>query len=207
MNNIKKVTIFDKNYPKLLRQIYDPPQVLYYKGEILPSDENAIAIVGSRNMSRYGQNVTEQFTKFLVRAGLTIISGLAKGVDKQAHLSAIENKGRTIAVLGSGLNHIYPYENKDLAQEIIKCGALISEFPPDCPPLPGNFPLRNRIIAGLSRAVLITEAAQKSGSLITARLAVEAGKEVFVVPGSSNDLIEKGAKAVFHPEEILEELR
>lgn len=209
MNHIKKITIFDKNYPKLLKQIYDPPRLLYYLGEILPSDENAIAVVGSRRMTKYGQAMTKQFTKGLVKGGLTIVSGLARGVDSEAHLAAIENGGRTIAVLGSGLNRIYPAENRQLAQRIISgYGAVISEFPPDYPPMSANFPQRNRIIAGLSKAVLVTQAHKNSGSQITARLAIDYGREVFVIPaddGSSN-LIQNGAIAVFNPEEILDQL-
>ena len=212
---ISWLTIFDESYPKLLAQIYDPPIVLYLQGEILPQDANAIAVVGTRKMTGYGKVITEQFTKGLVAGGLTIVSGLARGVDSQAHKGAIGSGGRTIAVLGGGLDQIYPPENRGLAKEIVSgSGALLSEFPPDYPSLPGNFPSRNRIIAGLSKAVLVTEAAQDSGSLITARLAVESGREVFAVPGPVTsslskgpiDLIREGARIVFDPKEILEEL-
>lgn len=212
---IKWLTIFDDNYPKPLKEIYDPPVVLYYKGEILRMDENAIGVVGTRKMTGYGKAVTKGFVEDLVRAGLTIISGLARGVDSQSHQTAIEEGGRTIAVLGGGLNNIYPPENRDLARKIIDGhGAVISEYPPDYPSLPGNFPSRNRIISGLSKAVLVTEAAEDSGSLITAKLAVEQGREVFAIPGPITsslskgpiDLIKMGAKAVFDASEILDEL-
>lgn len=214
-SGINWLTIFDKNYPKLLSQIYDPPIVLYIKGEILQRDENAIGVVGTRKITGYGRVVTEKFTTFLSLAGLTIVSGLAKGVDSVAHLTAVKNNCRTIAVLGGGLNNIFPPENKGLAEKIANgLGAVISEFPPNYPSLPGNFPSRNRIISGLSQATLVVEAAEGSGSLITAKLALEQGREVFAVPGPVTsylskgpiDLIKMGATAVFEPDEILEEL-
>ncbi len=213
---ISWITLFDDSYPKLLKQIYDPPVVLYYKGEILPQDENAIAIVGTRRMTGYGKAITDQFTQLLVGYGLTIVSGLARGVDSEAHLAALKSGGRTIAVLGGGLNQIYPPENKNLAEKIIAgFGAIISEFLPNALSQPGNFPARNRIISGLSKAVLVTEASEDSGSLITARLALEQGREVFAVPGPITsklskgpiDLIKEGAKPIFNVEDILEELQ
>lgn len=213
-SGIKWITIFDETYPKLLAQIYDPPIVIYYKGR--PSwNEKSIGVVGTRKITGYGKVVTEQFTKGLVMGGLTIVSGLARGVDAQAHLTAVAENGRTIAVLGGGLNQIFPPENRNLATKIADgFGAVISEFPPDYPSLPGNFPARNRIISGLSLGVLVIEAAEDSGSLITARTALEQGREVFAVPGPITsslskgpiDLIKEGARAVFSPEEILEEL-
>ncbi len=213
-SGIKWVTIFDKSYPKLLAQIYDPPVILYYRGK--PDwNRKAIAVVGTRRISSFGQRTTEEFTKGLVKEGLTIVSGLARGVDTEAHSTAIRGKGQTIAVLGSGLNNIYPPENRSLAKKIADgFGAVISEFPPDYPSLPGNFPARDRIISGLSSAVLVIEAAEKSGSLITAKFALEQGREVFAVPGSitayfskgTNNLIQEGAGAVFNPDELLEEL-
>ena len=212
---IKWITVFDDDYPKLLKQIYDPPIVLYYKGEILPADEKAVAVVGTRKITGYGKVVTEQFSKELAQAGLTIVSGLARGVDSCAHLAAIETGGRTIAVLGGGLNRIYPPENRPLADKIISgYGAIISEFPPEAVSLPGNFPARNRIISGLSLAVVVTEAAQDSGSLITARMALEQGRDVFAIPGpitsqlskGPTDLIKEGARIVFEPNDIFEEL-
>lgn len=213
-SGIRWMTIFDDNYPSLLKQIYDPPVVLYYKGEIL-QDDKAIAVVGTRKMTGYGKAVTDSFVRELASAGLTIISGLARGVDAQAHKSAIDALGRTVAVLGGGLSQIYPPENRQLAQNIVEGhGALISEFPPDYPSMPGNFPARNRIISGLSLAVLVTEAAEDSGSLITARLALEQGREVFAIPGPITsslskgpiDLIKEGARVVGEPSEIMDEL-
>ncbi|MDO8618864.1 MAG: DNA-processing protein DprA [Candidatus Daviesbacteria bacterium] len=213
-SGIKILTIFDEDYPKLLKQIYDPPVVLYYKGEV-DWNKKAIAVVGTRKITGYGRSVTEQFVKDLAFAGLTIVSGLARGVDTVAHKSAIEAGGQTIAVLGGGLNEIYPPENRQLAREIIDGhGVIMSEFAPDEPSVPGNFPARNRIIAGLSLGVLVTEAAYDSGSLITAREAIEQGKEVFAIPGPITSdlskgpvsLIQDGAKPVFDAVDILEEL-
>lgn len=212
-SGIKWITIFEDNYPKLLSQIYDPPVVLYYKGDF--PDEKAIAVVGTRKITGYGKIATQQFTKGLVGAGLTIVSGLARGVDSQAHLTTVSENGKTIAVLGGGLNNIFPPENRGLAAKIATgFGAVVSEFPPDYPSLPGNFPARNRIISGLSLGVVVIEAAEDSGSLITARLALEQGREVFAVPGPITsdlskgpvDLIRDGARAVFNSDEVLEEL-
>lgn len=209
------ITVFDADYPKLLKEIYDPPIVLYYRGMFPSQEVGSIGVVGTRKMTGYGRAVAEQFTKGLVDAGLTIVSGLARGVDSQAHLTAVSEKGQTIAVLGGGLNNIFPPENRGLAAKIASgFGAVISEFPPNSPSLPGNFPARNRIISGLSQAVIVIEAAEDSGSLITARLALEQGREVFAVPGPITSslskgpigLIREGARAVFNPEEVLEEL-
>lgn len=212
---VKVLNIFEENYPKLLKQIPDPPMLIYYKGSIDKIPARAIAVVGTRKISSYGKTVTEKFTKELVEFGFTIISGLARGVDSLAHKSTLEANGVTWAVLGSGLNNIYPPENLNLTLEIIKTGgAILSEFPPDYPPSPGLFPARNRIISGLSLGVLVTEAAEDSGSLITARLALDQGREVFAVPGPITsslskgpaDLIKQGAKLVYSVEDILEEL-
>ncbi|MBI2086369.1 DNA-protecting protein DprA [Candidatus Daviesbacteria bacterium] len=214
-NGIKWLTIFDNNYPKLLKQIYDPPAVIYYKGEIDNWNKPAIAVVGTRRMTGYGKIVAEQFTKGLSKAGLTIVSGLARGIDSQAHLSTLAEKGKTIAVLGSGINNIFPPENRSLAAKIVSgYGVVISEFSPDYAALPGNFPARNRIISGLSKAILVIEAAEDSGSMITARLALEQGRDVFAVPGPITselskgpiNLIRQGAIAVSSSDEILEEL-
>lgn len=211
---IKYMTIFDEDYPKLLKEIYDPPTVFYYKGEFTPADSRAIAVVGTRKITGYGKLVTEKFSRELSAAGFTIVSGLARGVDSAAHWAAIEN-GRTMAVLGGGLNQIYPPENIRLVEQIIwGKGVVMSEFPPDYPSMPGNFPARNRIISGLSLATLVTEAAIDSGSLITARLALEQGRDVFAVPGPVTsdlsrgpaNLIKEGARLVFEAEDILEEL-
>lgn len=214
-SGIKFMTIYDGEYPKNLAQIYDPPLVLYYKGEILPIDNKAIAVVGTRKVTGYGKLVTTDFTKGLVSAGLTIVSGLARGVDTVAHQAAIENQGRTLAILGGGLNQIFPPENIGLAKKIADGnGAVITEFPPDYPSVAGNFPARNRIISGLSIATLVTEAAEDSGSLITARLSLEQGRDVFAVPGPVTStlskgpisLIREGARVVMEASEILEEL-
>ncbi len=214
-SGIKIITIFDPDYPEALQQIYDPPTVIYYKGEILEKDKKAIGVVGTRKITGYGKLVTEKFTKALVDAGFTIVSGLARGVDSCAHWTAVKNNGRTIAVLGGGLNKIYPPENILLVNQIIAGqGAVITEFPPDYPSVPGNFPARNRIISGLSKAVLVTEAAVDSGSLITARVALEQGRDIFAIPGPITsdlsrgpaDLIKEGARLVFEPSEILDEL-
>lgn len=214
-SGIKWIGLFDENYPKLLGEIYDPPVVLYYKGDASFWNNKAIGVVGTRKITGYGKMVTEQFTKGLVLANLTIVSGLARGVDSQAHWTTVLQGGKTIAVLGGGLNQIYPPENRNLAEEIVKSGgAVISEFSPDEPSMPGNFPSRNRIISGLSLGVLVTEAATDSGSLITAREALEQGREVFAIPGPITsdlskgpiDLIKQGAKPVTSVEEILDEL-
>ncbi len=214
-SSIKWITIFDETYPKLLAQIYDPPVVLYYIGDSAVLNSKCLAVVGSRKMTGYGRMVTKQFTKGLVNAGLTVVSGLARGVDSQVHQTAIEENGKTVAVLGGGLNNIFPPENKGLAAKIAGgFGTVLSEFPPDAIPLPGNFPVRNRIISGLSQGVLVTEAAKNSGSLITARLALDQGRDVFAVPGPVNsylshgtaDLIKEGASLVIEPNGLLEEL-
>lgn len=211
-SNIKFLTFYDDSYPKSLKEIYDPPMVIYYRGNLQESDFRAIGVVGTRKVTGYGRLVTEEFTKGLVEAGFTIVSGLAKGVDTIAHQVAVAKKGRTLAILGGGIENIFPYENTSLAKQIASgFGAVISEFPPNAPHLPGNFPARNRIISGLSLGVLVTEAAQDSGSLITAHLALEQGKEVFAVPGpiTSNlsrgpaDLIKQGAALVFNVDDLL----
>lgn len=212
---IKWLTIFDEGYPANLKQIYDPPIILYYKGKILPEDQRAFGVVGTRKMTGYGKEVTEKLTRELSEMGFTIVSGLARGVDTQAHKSALEVDGRTLAVLGGGLQEIFPPENTSLAEKIADGrGGVISEFPPDYTSLPGNFPARNRVISGLSLGVLVTEAAQDSGSLITARLALEQGRDVFAVPGpitshlsgGTAQLIKSGAKLVTSIDDILEEM-
>lgn len=212
--NINWVTIFDPKYPYLLSQIYDPPTVLYFKGT-LNFTQNTIAVVGTRKITGYGQMVTKEFSEGLAKSGVIVVSGLARGVDTVAHRSTLVVHGITIAVLGGGLDKIFPPENESLAKEIIeKGGAVISEFPPHYPSLPGNFPARNRIISGLSKAVLVTEAALDSGSLITARLALEQGRDVFAVPGPINsslssgpiDLIKDGARIATGFKDILDEL-
>lgn len=213
---IKVVTIFQDDYPDSLREISGAPMIIYYKGVIDAQVlENCFGVVGTRKPTGYGRIVTEKLTRELVEAGLTIVSGLARGVDTVAHVTAIESGGKTLAVLGGGLSKIFPSENVRLAEKIASgFGAILTEFPPAYPHLSGNFPARNRIIAGLSKGVLVTEAAEDSGSLITARLAIEQGREVFAVPGpitsgmssGTSVLLKDGAKLVSSVGDILDEL-
>jgi len=214
-NKIECQTLVDKNYPENLRKIDNPPYVLFVKGEIKPNDDLSLAIVGTRKMTSYGRQVTESLTRQLVDSGLTIVSGLARGVDTVAHQTVLGCHGRTIAVLACGLDIIYPPENKVLADKIINGhGALVSEFPPGLQAMPGNFPARNRIISGLSLGTLVIEGAEDSGSLITARHAANQGREVFAVPGPITSpssagpsfLIKEGAKLVSKVDDILDEL-
>lgn len=203
----------DNKYPDLLKEISYFPLSLYIKGKI-PKKEPCIAVVGTRKIDSYGKLVTEKLVRELVRYNFVIVSGLAYGVDTIAHKTALENQGKTIAVLGSGLNNIYPYSNKKLSQEIAKHGALISEYPLEAPPLKRYFPWRNRIISGLSLAIVVIEAPEKSGALITAQSALEQNREIFAIPGSifsknsvgTNNLIKQGAKLISKIEDILEEL-
>lgn len=216
INKIKWLTIFDEKYPHLLKEITDPPIILYYQGEYDHWwDWRSVAVVGSRRMTGYGKVVTEKIVRELVFGSVTVVSGLATGIDTQAHKTTITEGGKTIAVLGGGLNSIYPSENNYLAKQIIeKGGALISEYPPDYASMPGNFPARNRIISGLCLAVIVVEAALDSGSLITAKLALEQGRDVYAVPGpitsevskGSLMLIKEGAKLLVDTEELLDEL-
>lgn len=201
-------------YPKLLAAIPDPPPVLFVRGEILPQDDVAVAIVGSRAASQQGLRFTHRLARELAAAGVTIVSGMARGIDSEAHRGALAAGGRTLAVLGSGLNVIYPSENKELFFKIMGQGAVVSEYGLDVKPDAVHFPARNRIISGLSLGVTIVEAAPQSGSLITARLALEQGREVFAVPGhadsmrskGTNRLIRQGAKLVECAQDILEDL-
>jgi len=208
-------TLVDKNYPENLKKIDNPPFVLFVKGKIKPQDRLSLAVVGTRKMSLYGREITQNLTQQLVKSGLTIVSGLAYGVDTIAHQTTLANKGRTIAVLAGGLDDIYPPENQGLSRQIVKShGALVSEFPPGHQLTTSDFPLRNRIISGLSLGTLVIEGTEKSGSLITARQAADQGREVFAVPGPINSpnsqaplfLIKQGAKVVQNVEDILEEL-
>lgn len=210
----KIVTIKDESYPSRLKDIYDPPPLLYIRGEINKCDELAVAIVGSRRTSPYGRWITEKLSFELAQNGVTIISGLARGIDSVAHKGAISGGGRTIAVLGCGVDIIYPPENHNLFYQIEKHGAIVSEFPLGSPPEGGHFPRRNRIISGLSIGVVVVQASSESGSLITAGFALEQGREVFAVPGNvgvegsrgTNKLIKEGAKLVESSEDILEEV-
>ena len=213
-SGLKIITCFDQEYPQLLKEIPGAPLVLYVLGSIVELDNLAVGIVGSRSASLYGLSSAEKFAAELSVQGITIVSGMARGVDTYAHRGALKVKGRTIAVMGSGFNHIYPPENADLAKEISLSGAVISEFPMETKPLAQNFPRRNRLISGLSLGILITEAARNSGALITADFALEQGKEVFALPGridspgsmGTNALLKQGAKLVTCCDDILEEL-
>jgi len=214
-NNQECQILADKKYPENLKKIDNPPFVLFFKGQIKPLDRRALAVVGSRQMSSYGFQITQKLVGELVKKKMTIVSGLARGIDTVAHQTALKMGGRTLAVLAGGLDKIYPPENQRLAQEISKGqGALISEYPPGFPLNKGHFPARNRLIAGLSLGVLVIEGTDKSGSLITARHAADQGKEVFAVPGPISSslsqapllLIKQGAKVVQNVEDILEEL-
>ncbi len=212
--NIKMITILDKDYPEHLSYIDDRPNVIYMKGGILEEDNLAISIVGSRKSTSYGKWAAEKFSRELVEMGVTIISGLANGIDTIAHRTALENNGRTIAVLGTGIDKIYPARNKELYKDIEKSGALITEFPIGTKPFAYNFPQRNRIISGLSMGIIVIEAQEKSGSLITATHASNQGKDVFALPGNinsvfskgTNKLIRDGARPLLELEDIIEEI-
>ncbi len=213
--NAEVITLEDDDYPDLLREIHDPPIALYVRGDLRKATERpCLAVVGSRRCSTYGVNVAESLSRDLASHGLTIVSGLARGIDAAAHRGALEPGGQTIAVVGTGLETIYPKEHKKLEEQIIANGAVISEFPLGTPPLPQNFPYRNRILSGLCFGVLIVEASEHSGSLITARLANEQGREVFAVPGNitsqtsfgPNFLIKDGAKLVQIWRDVVDEL-
>jgi DNA processing protein len=205
----------DTTYPQALKTIHDPPLLLYVKGKEIPPNAVLVAVVGSRNPTPYGLKAAEEIAQGLARRGLGIVSGLARGIDSAAHRGCLGGKGFTVAVLGTGIDIVYPGSNKRLFQEIAGRGTLISEFPPGTPPEPRNFPIRNRVISGLSRAVTVVEATRKSGSLITASLALEQGREVFAVPGSINSfksrgchlLIKQGAGLVENSDDIMNELR
>jgi DNA processing protein len=204
----------DGRYPPVLAKICDPPVVLYCRGELEPRDEIAVGIVGSRKCTVYGRQQAERLAAALARAGVTIISGMARGIDAAAHRGALAAGGRTIAVCATGLANVYPPEHKDLAREIVAAGAVVSESPLDRGPTPGIFPQRNRIISGMSLGVIIVEATRRSGALHTARHAMEQGREVFAVPGridslaseGCHDLLRDGVTLVRHPDDVLEEL-
>jgi DNA processing protein len=211
---VKVFTWHDPGYPARLKEIYDYPPILYVRGSLLPEDEWCLAVVGTRRATVYGKQVTEEIVTDLAQNKITIVSGLARGIDSVAHRSALDAGGRSIAVLGCGLDIVYPSENADLARRIIKQGALISEYPLGTRPRAENFPRRNRIMSGLSLGVLVTEAGKTSGAMITAHLALEQNREVFAIPGSilspvssgTNHLIQEGAKLVSNYTNILEEL-
>lgn len=213
LNRVSVLTYQDEDYPENLKKIYDPPPVLYMKGAFKESDNVSVAIVGTRVPTRYGKLVTEKIATELAERGVTIISGMASGIDSIAHRAAILAKGRTIAVFGSGVNMTYPPENINLKEKIQENGAVISEFPMNTRPERTNFPMRNRIISGLSLGTIVIEAAEKSGALITSDFALEQGKDVFAVPGNinspkskgTNRLIKMGAKLIETAEDVIEE--
>jgi DNA processing protein len=213
---IVALTLLDDEYPANLRQIADPPPVLFVRGRLLPSDAHAVALVGTRRATSYGHAVAERLAGELAAAGVTVVSGLAKGVDTAAHRAAVRAGGRTIAVLGNGLDQVYPPENGGLVRQIVDkdAGAVLSEFAPGVPPDAVNFPRRNRIISGLSLATIIVEAGERSGALITADFALEHGREVLAVPGSifnpmsagPNELIRQGAPPITCARDVLDVL-
>jgi DNA processing protein len=207
------ITIADEAYPSLLRNIFDRPVLLYVKGQ-LKKDDIPVAIVGSRHASAYGRYATDKISRALALKGVAVTSGMARGIDACAHRGALAARGRTLAVLGSGLDVVYPPENEKLFSEITEQGAVLTEYPPHTQPLPHHFPSRNRIISGLSYGVVVVEAGEKSGSLITARLAMEQGREVFAIPGpidaassrGAHHLIRQGAKLIENADDIVEEI-
>ena len=208
------VTLYDATYPSHLKEIDTPPFVLYVKGKLAPEDALSVSVVGSRNAKDYGRKVSYRLSYQLAQRGVTVVSGLAKGIDTSAHRGALEAGGRTVAVMGNGLSLIYPATNRDLAEKIEASGALVSEFPMAARPKPKNFPRRNRIISGLALGTVVVEASDRSGALITARLAAEQGKEVFAVPGEifselsagTHKLINDGAKLINTVDDLLNEL-
>lgn len=212
--NIQVLTWLDEGYPQRLKEIEQPPPVLYLRGELTGEDDWAVAIVGSRRVTPYGRQVTEKIASFLATNGVTVVSGLARGVDAIAHKAALNAGGRTVAVLGSGVDRIYPPENRALAEEMFEQGAVLSDYAPGTPPEASNFPPRNRIISGLTMAVVVVEAGETSGALITAEFAAEQGREIFAVPGNifapqskgTNKLIQQGAFPLLSANDILQTL-
>ena len=215
-DGIRAVTRLSEGYPPALTGIYDPPPTLYVRGECPLDADRMIAVVGSRRCTRDGQRAAREFARGLAENGVTVVSGMARGVDAWAHRGALDGRGPTVAVLGCGVDVVYPPENRDLAAEILDSGgAIVSEYVPGTPPFPGNFPARNRIVSGLCAGTLIVEGAKSSGAMITVNLALEQGKEVFAVPGSiysplseaPNRMIQDGAVAALSPWDILERLQ
>ena len=212
--NARLVTRADDNYPVNLTHLHDPPPFLYVHGDLLPTDRFAIAVVGSRSASTYGRTMARELARGLAEKGVTVVSGLARGIDAEAHRATIAAGGRTLAVLGSGVDVIYPSEHRGLAQEVTTHGALVSEFSLGSKPDAMHFPYRNRVISGLTLGTVVVEANEKSGSLITARCALEQNREVFAVPGNVTSdrsrgphrLIKEGAKLVEGVEDILSEI-
>jgi DNA processing protein len=212
--NVKAVTWEDAGYPRKLKEIEQSPPLIYMKGEVLPEDDWAIAVVGTRTVSPYGQQVAAELGAFLAHQGITVVSGLARGVDSIAQQAALKAGGRTISVLAHGLDRVYPPENRALAEDIVSNGALISDYALGVPPESSNFPPRNRIISGLSTAVVVVEAGKRSGALITAEFAANQGREVFAVPGNiyapqskgTNRIISEGAHPLLNFEHLIEAL-
>jgi len=212
--DIKILTWHDEAYPQRLKEIDQPPPVLYIRGEYLPDDLFAVAIVGTRRVTPYGRQITEELSSFLAANNITVISGLARGVDAVAHQTSLKAGGRTIAVLGSGVDKIYPPEHRSLAGQIMERGAIVSDYVPGTPPEASNFPPRNRIISGLSLAIIVVEAGETSGALITAEFAAEQGREVFAVPGNifapqskgTNKLIQNGALPLLSVNDLMQAL-
>jgi len=212
-HNISVITILDQDYPNALKDIPNPPAILYLKGSFSRDDQLSISIVGSRKASYYGKQMAAKFSRSLAQMGFTIVSGMARGIDTVAHQTALEEGARTIAFLGSGIDIIYPKENKYLLRRIIKNGAVVSEFPLGTKPLGINFPQRNRLISGMSIGIVVIEATLKSGTFTTVKWALEQGKEVFAVPGDArsmtsvgtNKLIQKGAKLIIDTDDIITE--
>lgn len=210
---IAMVSFEEPSYPVSLKNIYNPPMLLYFRGNIDSYMKICLAVVGSRAASNYGRTIARKLANSLAMRGISVVSGMARGIDTEAHCGALDADGMTVAILGSGLNIIYPVSNKGLFYEISEKGAVISEFPLDTNPEPGNFPMRNRIISGISRGVVVVEAQAKSGALITADYALEQGRDVFAVPGpinrdssmGTNNLIKQGAKLITGVEDIIEE--
>lgn len=211
---IKILTWEDAAYPQRLKEIEQPPPVLYIRGDYLPDDLFAVAIVGTRRVTAYGRQITEELASYLASNGITVVSGLARGVDAIAHQGALKTGGRTIGVLGSGVDKIYPPEHRQMADRMMEQGAIVSDYAPGTPPDASNFPPRNRIISGLSLAVVVVEAGETSGALITAEFAAEQGREVFAVPGSilapqskgTNKLIQKGALPLLSINDLMQAL-
>ncbi len=214
LNNISVITQEDEAYPELLKNIADPPVCLYVKGNI-EREEMSIGIVGSRRASGYGITTTKKISSELAEYGICVISGMARGIDTAAHHGALSSGGRTIAVFGCGLDIVYPPENRRLMERIIENGAVVSEYPPGTIPAPHHFPVRNRIVSGMSIGILVVEAGEKSGSLITAQLALEQGRDVYALPGNvisinsrgTNKLIQDGAKLITSVYDIIDEIR
>lgn len=212
---VRVITLLDDDYPSLLREIPSPPPVLFIKGDLLATDRRAVAIVGTRRVTPYGRDMARSISRDLAMAGVTIVSGLARGVDGIAHQAALEAGGRTLALMGSGVRRIYPADHRGLAERIRAQGALISDFLPDAPPDAPNFPARNRLISGMALGVIVIEAPERSGALITVDFAADQGRDVFALPGSvmseasagCHRILRDGARPIRHAQDVLDDLR